>query len=92
MASKQFKIELDLDEVQLILRHGYPEEPLARQLRSNSKSEQLTVVKIDAFILEMLIGQLSRTYNHDEAGDDGEEVHDLCERLEYVERTGDGEY
>jgi len=92
MASKQFKIELDPDEVRIILQYGYPEDPLARQLRPVAESDELSVVKIDKFCLEMLIGQLSRTYNHDEAGDDEEEVLDLCERLEYVERTGDGKY
>lgn len=89
-AAKEFKIELDPDEVQIILRHGYPEEQLAGQLRPVAKGDQISVVKINKFCLEMLIGQLSRTYNHDEAGDDEEEVLDLCERLEYVERTGDG--
>ena len=41
--------------------------------------------------LELLIGELTRSYNHDETGQDEEAVLDLCDRLEYAERTGDGD-
>ena len=41
--------------------------------------------------LEMLIGELCRSFNHDETGADEDAVLELCDRLEYAERTGDGE-
>ena len=41
--------------------------------------------------LEMLIGELCRSFNHDETGADEDAVLDLCDRLEYAERTGDGD-
>ena len=40
--------------------------------------------------LEMLIGELCRSINHEEIGSDEEAVLDLCDRLEYAEKTGDG--
>ena len=43
------------------------------------------------FELEMLIGELSRSINHDETGPDETEVFELCDRLEYAERYGDGD-
>ena len=40
--------------------------------------------------LEMLIGELARSFNDQQTGRDEDEVLDLCDRLEYAERTGDG--
>ena len=41
--------------------------------------------------LELLIGELSRSINHRQAGNEEDELMDHCDRLEYVERTGDGD-
>ena len=41
--------------------------------------------------LEMLIGEFVRSFNHDETGADEDAVLELCDRLEYAERTGDGD-
>ena len=41
--------------------------------------------------LSMLIGELCRSINHEQVGNDFDEVVDLCDRLEYAERTGDGD-
>ena len=37
------------------------------------------------------IGELSRSFNHEETGTDEDAVLDLCDCLEYAERTGDGD-
>ena len=42
---------------------------------------------ISVFELQHLIGELSRSINDREAGRDA--LHDLRDRLEYVDRTGD---
>ena len=34
---------------------------------------------------------MSGVYNHDETGADSDAVLDLCDHLEYAERTGDGD-
>ncbi len=41
--------------------------------------------------LDRLIGELSRTINHGQAGPDEEAVIDLCNRLECAEEYGNGE-
>ena len=48
-------------------------------------------VSMSEWGLSMLIGELSRSFNHGELGTDEEAVLTLCERLEYAEQTGDGD-
>lgn len=44
-----------------------------------------------AILLITLIGELSRSINHGEAGTSRTAINDLIDRLEYIEQTGDGE-
>jgi len=90
MASKNIKIQLTADERRLILRHGYPFDRLQKALNAVAASDAIKTISISDFDLDMLIGELSRTFNHNEAGADEEALLDLCDRLEYVEKTGDG--
>lgn len=41
--------------------------------------------------LHLLIGDLSYSCNHDKTGRDLHAVSDLCDHLEYAQRTGDGD-
>ena len=41
--------------------------------------------------LEILIGERCRSCNHEQCGEDEDAVFNLCDRLKYAERTGDGE-
>jgi hypothetical protein len=82
---------MTLDERELILKHGYPFDRLARSLRRHSSTEAIKTISMSAYELEMLIGELSRSLNHGECGKDEDAVIDLCDRLEYAERYGDGE-
>ena len=90
MAEKTIKVQLTADERRLVLRHGYPFERLARALNAAAKSEAIKTIGIHADELEMLMGELSRTFNHGEAGADEEALLALCDRLETIEQTGDG--
>ena len=90
MAAKTIEVQLTADQRRLILRHGYPFERLAWALNAAAKSEAIKTIGIRTDELEMLIGELSRTFNHDEAGADKEALLALCDRLEYIEQTGDG--
>jgi len=84
------RIQLTPEERELILRHGYPFDRLARALRRHSSSEAIRTISMSAFELDMLIGELSRSYNHGECGQDEDTVLHLCERLEYAQQSGDG--
>ena len=90
MAEKTIKVQLTVGERSLILRHGYPFDRLARALNAAAKSEAIKTIGIRTDEMEMLIGELSRTINHNEAGADEEDLLALCDRLDYIEQTGDG--
>ena len=46
---------------------------------------------MSAYELKMLIGELSRSFNHGQCGRDEDADIELCDRLEYTEKYGDGE-
>jgi hypothetical protein len=84
------RIQLTPEERELIFKHGYPFARLARALRRHACSEAIRTISMSASELEMLIGELSRSFNHGECGHDEHAVSDLCDRLEYAERSGHG--
>jgi hypothetical protein len=83
-------MELTPDERALILRHGYPFEGIEKALKACQGSNQIETVPISAFELERLIGDLSISINEMPRGAVQSQLFDLCDRLEYAERTGDG--
>jgi hypothetical protein len=84
------RIELTSDERELIVKYGYPFDRLAKSIRRHSTSDAIKTILMSASELEMLIGELSRSLNHGECADDTDAVIDLCDRLEYAEKYGDG--
>lgn len=85
------RIQLLPEERELIVQYGYPFDRLAKSLRRHASSEAIKTILMSAYELEMLIGELSRSINHCECGRDEDAVIDLCDRLEYAEKYGDGE-
>jgi hypothetical protein len=86
------KVQLLRVERDLILKYGYPFERLEQALKRWPSNADIRRVSITDYELELLIGELSRSINHRQAGKEEEdELIDLCDRLEYVERTGDGD-
>ena len=53
-------------------------------------SEDIEIVPMDSFELERLIGDVSISINQMQGGPVQGQLLDLCERLEYAERYGDG--
>jgi hypothetical protein len=90
MAHETIKVQLTPEKRRLILCHGYPFERLERALNAVASTEAIKTIPMRASELEMLIGELSRSFNHEEAGADEDALLDLCDRLEYAEKTGDG--
>ena len=89
MKREVIEVQLTPQERQLILRYGYPFERIEQALLACSKSK-IEVVPLDAFEFKQLIGDLSISINDMRRGRLQEELFDLCDRLEYAERTGDG--
>ena len=57
-----------------------------------SSSKQIETVLLDEYEVDRLIGDLCRSINHKEGGLAVQaRLHDLCNRIEYAMRTGDGE-
>lgn len=88
--SESIVIELTRDEREIILRHGYPFEKLEQALRSIPSGVEIATIRMDAYDLEMLIGELSRSFNHGESECEEVALLDLCTRLERAQNTGDG--
>jgi len=85
------QIQLTLEHRELLLKYGYPFDRLEASLRRWPKGQSIRRVRMSRCELERLIGDLSRSYNHDQTGDDAEAVLELCDHLEYAQRTGDGD-
>lgn len=84
------KIEIELlpEERALLLRWTYPFEDVESQLKSFRSSDAIESVTISPYYLELLIGDLSHAVT--KRGCRDEAVFELCDRLEYIERSGDG--
>ena len=85
------RIQLTHYDRDLILDYGYPSTRLRKALQRSPDHQAVRRVSMSESELTMLIGELSRSINHDQLGKDFDEVVDLCERLEYAEETGDGD-
>ena len=92
MANPTIDIELTPKERALILRYGYPFDQIKQALLAVSSSKRIETVSLDAFEVDRLIGDLCRSINHEEGGLAVQaQLDELCSRIEYAQRTGDGE-
>jgi len=85
-------IELTPRERVLILRYGYPFDQIKQALQAVSSSKRVERVSLDEHEVDRLIGDLCRSINHEEGGLRIQaELDELCTRIEYAQRTGDGD-
>jgi hypothetical protein len=76
----------------LILRYGYSFDQIKEALQAVASSKRIEIVSLDEFEVERLIGDLCRSINHEEGCPRIQlELDELCSRIEYAQRTGDGE-
>ena len=76
----------------LILRYAYPFDQIKHALLAVKSSKRVETVSLDEFEVDRLIGDLCRSINHKEGGRRIQlELDELCSRIEYAQRTGDGE-
>ena len=85
------KIELMPEEQSLLLEYGYPFEPEKKQLQQLVATGAVGVLKIKPYYLTQWIGDLSYSINKRTRGRVQTKLYELCERLEYIEASGDGE-
>jgi hypothetical protein len=78
-------ITLSVRDRELIQRHGYPFARLSADLVALAETPRSRSVAIDWFEFERLIGDLSYSTNHCDAGALKVELSDLCDRLEAAE-------
>lgn len=91
MDRKIVEIEFTPEERDLIRRYGYPFARIEQALAACRNSNDIETVPIDVFELERLIGDLSISINDMRAGATQDKLLDLCDRLEAVQRYGDGQ-
>ena len=92
MTRRTIDIELTPKERALILRYGYPFDQIKQALLAVSSSKRIEIVSLDEFEVDQLIGDLCRSINHEEGGPAVQlQLDELCSRIEYAQRTGDGE-
>lgn len=85
------EIELLPEERSLILEYGYPFPDAHAQLTSVASSSDVAILTISSFYLNQLIGDLSYSINKRTKGPNQRALLELCERLEFALRTGDGD-
>jgi len=90
MARKTIKIQLTPEERSLLLRYGYPFEQIEEALKACESSREIEIVPMDRFELERLIGDVCYSINHKTSGATQNDLLELCDRLEYAEKYGDG--
>ena len=89
MASSKIAIDFLPEERAVLLEWTYPFADLESQLKSFGSSEGIAAVTISPYFLELLIGDLKHAIV--DRGCRDMAVRKLCDRLEYVGRSGDGE-
>ena len=85
------EIELLPEERELLLQYGYPFPDAKAQLEKHAASDDFEVLTISHFYLNQMIGDLSYSINKRTKGGIQRDLIELCDRLESVERYGDGE-
>ena len=91
MAKKEtIQIELLPEEQELLLTYGCPFEPEKRQLKKLVARDAIGTLSITPYFLSLMSGDLCYSINKRTRGRIQNELIELCDRWEYVERTGDG--
>ena len=90
MERETLDIQLTAEERSLLLQHGYPFQRIEQALDACASSDDIEIVPMDRFELERLIGDLSYSINHKTRGATQNQLLELCDRLEYAEKSGDG--
>jgi hypothetical protein len=90
MGGDVIQIQLTPEERSLILRHGYPFADIRQAVEAREQSPHIETVAVKRFELEQLIGQLCISINDLDGGRLQDQILDLCDRLEAIERSGDG--
>lgn len=92
MAKATIDIHLTPKERALILRYGYPFDQIKEALIAVASSKKVETVSLDAYEVDLLIGDLCRSINHVDGGRAVQtQLDELCDRIEYAKQTGDGE-
>ena len=90
MGKETIEIELTPEERSLLLKYGYPFDPIKLPFKALEESQYIEIVPMDSFYLGQLIGDLCYSINHMEGGHLQDQLFVLCDRLEAAEKHGEG--
>lgn len=85
------EIELLPEERELILQYGFPFSDAKEQLTKHASSPDVEVLVISQFYLQQMLGDLAYSINKRTKGKVQRALIELSDRLEMVERDGDGD-
>jgi hypothetical protein len=88
---EMLELELLPEEQTLLLKYAYPFQPEKEQLRAMIARGGIGTLVIKPYYLSLMIGDLCYSINKRTTGRLQDELNELCNRLEYLEATGDGE-
>lgn len=89
MEREVIDVELMPQERKLILKYGSPFSRIKLALES-CKSKGIEIVPLDVLECERLIGGLSISINEMRPSRVRDDLNELCDRLAFALRTGDG--
>jgi hypothetical protein len=84
MKKKPDRITLTLSRADrdLIRKHGFPLADTEAALDAVAASRDVAKITVDAYEVEMLLGELARSINHDTDGDLQARLNELYESIE----------
>lgn len=85
---RKMRLELLAHERHALLLGNFAHDEVREQLEADAGSEDISVIQIHPIRLKWLASDLNHAIVKQDCRDD--DVIDLCERLEYVDDTGDG--
>jgi hypothetical protein len=88
---EMLKLELLPEEQHLLLKYAYPFESEKKQLKKLIARGGVGTLTIKPYYLSLMIGDLCYSINKRTKGRIQDALSELCDRLEYLEATGDGE-
>lgn len=91
MPDHDIEIELLPRERELILEYGYPFSDAKAQLKAAVSSDNISVLTISEFYLNQMIADLCYSINKRTKGRVQDELLELCDRLESIQRYGEGQ-
>ena len=83
MSNDDVQLEITQREAKLIIKYGYPFPDHQPLFESAAKREGISLIEIDSFWLEQLLGDLCRSIREVKSASLQEELNEICDSIEW---------